>query len=166
MTTLLFAGAALLLLLGLGICLWAVISFSSSRRKRVAPAAPAIAVAVAAPTPPPPPPDDDATAVVSRGYGTLHATTGPLSGQSFALRLDGLLIGRDRAQAEVVVEDPSISKKHVWVGVRDGAVLAVDQASTNGTYLNSLGSRIGEVRLAPGDTLILSDDAARFVYRA
>jgi pSer/pThr/pTyr-binding forkhead associated (FHA) protein len=82
------------------------------------------------------------------------------------LHVDGLTIGRDRAQAEVIVEDPSVSKRHVWVGVRDGAVLAVDQSSTNGTYLNSLGARIAEVRLAHGDTIILSDDAARFEYRA
>jgi pSer/pThr/pTyr-binding forkhead associated (FHA) protein len=59
-----------------------------------------------------------------------------------------------------------VSKKHVWIGLREGIVMAIDQSSTNGTYLNKLGTRIGQVRLSPGDTIILSDDVARFVYKA
>jgi pSer/pThr/pTyr-binding forkhead associated (FHA) protein len=153
------AGGILLLVLGLGLCVAAIITFKLARKRPAPQAQTPIAT-------PPVPIDDDATLVVGHGYGTLHAISGPLSGQIFALRDAGLTIGRDRTQAEVIVEDPSVSKKHVWVGVRDGAVQAIDQSSTKGTYLNSLGTRINEVRLAPGDTLILSDDAARFVYRA
>lgn len=95
----------------------------------------------------------------------MHAVSGPLAGQSFPLKMDGFYIGRDRTQSQIVIEHPSVSKRHVWVGIKDGAVTAIDQASTNGTYLNTLGTRIGQVRLSPGDTLILSDDVARFVYK-
>jgi hypothetical protein len=124
--------------------------------------------------PPPPPPmpmpvsaDTDATVVADRlGFGSLNATSGPLAGQTFPLKMDGFYIGRDRSVSQVVIDHPSVSKKHVWVGIRDGIPTAVDQSSTNGTYLNTLGTRIGQVRLAPGDTLIISDDVARFVYRA
>ena len=141
--------------------------------------------APAAPPPPPPAPqprstqpaagpvhapapgETDSTVVAgSTGIGALHAISGPLSGQSFPLKIDGFYIGRDRTLAQVVIEDPSVSKRHVWVGVREGVITAVDQSSTNGTYLNTLGTRIGQVRLNPGDTLIISDDVARFVYRA
>ena len=80
--------------------------------------------------------------------------------------MDGFYIGRDRTLSQIVIEDASVSKRHVWVGVREGVVTAVDQSSTNGTYLNTLGTRIGQVRLTPGDTLILSDDVARFEYKA
>lgn len=115
----------------------------------------------------PAPGETDSTVVAgSTGIGALHAISGPLSGQSFPLKIDGFYIGRDRTLAQVVIEDPSVSKRHVWVGVREGVITAVDQSSTNGTYLNTLGTRIGQVRLNPGDTLIISDDVARFVYRA
>ena len=129
------------------------------------------------PPPPPPPPvadvippgagDTDSTVVAERiGLGELHATTGPLAGQTFALKINGFYIGRDRTVSDVVIETPSVSKRHVWVGIRDGVPTAIDQNSTNGTYLNTLGTRIGTVRLTPGDTLIISDDVARFVYKA
>jgi S-DNA-T family DNA segregation ATPase FtsK/SpoIIIE len=110
--------------------------------------------------------DTDATVVAERvGFGALHATAGPLAGQSFPLKMDGFYIGRDRSVSQVVLDTPSVSKRHVWVGIREGVPTAIDQSSTNGTYLNTLGTRIGQVRLTPGDTLIISDDVARFVYR-
>ncbi|HEX8409507.1 MAG TPA: FHA domain-containing protein [Thermoanaerobaculia bacterium] len=121
-----------------------------------------------APTPTPDPVfDSDATVLAgSTGLGVLYAVSGPLAGQTFPLKIDGFYIGRDRTLSQVVIEDASVSKRHVWVGVREGVVTAVDQSSTNGTYLNTLGTRIGQVRLTPGDTLILSDDVARFAYKA
>jgi pSer/pThr/pTyr-binding forkhead associated (FHA) protein len=109
--------------------------------------------------------DVEATVIAGLSFGALHAISGPLSGQTFPLKMDGFYIGRDRTLSQVVIEHPSVSKRHVWVGVREGVVTAIDQSSTNGTYLNALGTRIGETRLAPGDVLILSDDVARFVYR-
>ena len=109
--------------------------------------------------------DVEATVIAGLGFGALHAVSGPLAGQTFPLKMDGFYIGRDRTLSQVVIELPSVSKRHVWVGVREGVVTAIDQSSTNGTYLNALGTRIGETRLTPGDVLILSDDVARFVYR-
>ena len=97
-------------------------------------------------------------------WGALHATSGALTGRVFPIYPNGFYIGRDKTQAQVVIESQSVSKRHVWVGVKDGAVVAIDQKSTNGTYLNSLDTAVGEVRLKPGDTLILSDDVARFSY--
>lgn len=110
--------------------------------------------------------DADSTVVAgSTGIGVLIAVSGPLTGQTFPLKIEGFYIGRDRTLSQVVIEDSSVSKRHVWVGVREGVVTAVDQSSTNGTYLNTLGTRIGQVRLTPGDTLIISDDVARFAYK-
>ena len=128
------------------------------------------------PTPPPPPPppslvpEVESTVMIDSRkqqiWGSLHATSGPLAGRVFPIEPDGFYIGRDATQSQVVVDLPSISKRHVWVGVRDGAVVAIDQKSTNGTYLNTPGTAVGEVRLRPGDTLVLSDDAARFTFHA
>ena len=46
---------------------------------------------------------------------------------------------------------------------RDGRVWAIDQGSTNGTFRKD--QRITEVQLKRGDTLILGDNAAIFVYQ-
>ena len=97
-------------------------------------------------------------------FGALHATTGVLAGRVFPIDPNGFYIGRDRTLAQVIIESPSVSKRHVWVGVRDGAVVAIDQKSTNGTYLNDRENAITETRLKAGDVLILSDDVARFTY--
>jgi hypothetical protein len=96
-------------------------------------------------------------------YGLLHCTSGPLEGQRFIVEEDGFYIGRDPALSKVVVPDTRVSKRHVRIVPRDGKVWAVDQSSTNGTFLG--GQRITEVQLKRGDTLVLGDNAATFVYQ-
>jgi hypothetical protein len=104
---------------------------------------------------------------LKRSFGALVCTKGPLSGQTFAITPEGFWIGRDSAVSQVVVNVGAISKRHVWVGPRDGEIKAFDESSTNGTYLNTPAkSRIREVALSEGDVLILADDMARFEYRS
>ena len=99
-------------------------------------------------------------------FGMLHCTGGPLEGQRFIIEDDGLYIGRDEAISKVVIPDSRISKRHVRIIPRDGKVWAIDQNSTNGTFLGKEGAeRITEVQLKRGDTLILADGAATFVYQ-
>jgi pSer/pThr/pTyr-binding forkhead associated (FHA) protein len=99
-------------------------------------------------------------------YGMLHCTAGPLEGQRFVVEEDGFYIGRDPVLSKVVVNDTRVSKRHVRILPRDGKVWAIDEGSTNGTYLASApGNRITEVQLKRGDTLILGDNAAVFVYQ-
>ncbi|HEX3067344.1 MAG TPA: FHA domain-containing protein [Thermoanaerobaculia bacterium] len=118
---------------------------------------------------PPATADDDKTVMTDqrRGqlFGALHGTSGPLAGRVFPIDASGFYIGRDRATSQVVIDSPSISKRHVWIGVKDGAVVAADQSSTNGTFLNDPNAAITEAKLTPGDTLILGGDVARFEYR-
>ena len=78
----------------------------------------------------------------------------------------GFYIGRDPVLSTVVIHDKRISKRHVRIVPRDGNVWAIDEGSTNGTFLASaMGTRITEVQLKRGDTLILGDNAATFVYQ-
>ena len=93
-------------------------------------------------------------------------TSFTVNGQRMEVRPEGFYIGRDGNYAQVKIEDPRVSSRHLWVGVRDGRVVAIDQNSTNGTFLNQLGTqRIKEVALNAGDTVILSEaDVARFIY--
>lgn len=101
------------------------------------------------------------------GLGSIVCTSGPLAGQQFEIRAEGLYIGRDGTLSQIVVNDNRVSKRHVWVGPRNGRVAVVDQGSTNGTFLNVPGSqRITEVYLNPGDTIIVSEaDVVRFRYQ-
>jgi S1-C subfamily serine protease len=103
----------------------------------------------------------------SANYGAITWTSGPLAGKRLEVRAEGFYIGRESSSAQVVIEDPRVSSRHVWLGVRNGRVVLVDSGSTNGTFLNTISSgRIQEIVLNPGDTIIISEaDVARFVYQ-
>ena len=100
-------------------------------------------------------------------YGSIKFVSGALAGQEFDIAPDGACIGRDSALSQIVLADPRISKRHVWIGVRDGRVTIADQGSRNGTFVNDPKSdRVTEVSLKDGDMVILGEsDVARFEYR-
>lgn len=109
-------------------------------------------------------PEGATVAVVWKG--SIVWTAGPHEGLRLPLDDGGFYIGRDKDVAQLVIEDSRISRKHVWVGIRDGKPMVIDQSSTNGTFLNSRNNRIGEAELSPGDEVILSEDVARFRFDA
>ncbi len=69
-------------------------------------------------------------------YGSITFVSGPLSGQEFQIKPDGDFIGRDGGSSQIVIGDPRISKRHLWIGVKDGRVVIADQNSRNGTFIN------------------------------
>jgi hypothetical protein len=103
---------------------------------------------------------------VTISYGVIKFTSGVLAGQEFEVKPEGTYIGREPSLAQIVVADPRISKRHLWIGVRDGMVKIVDQESRNGTFINDPRSeRVTESTLNSGDTVILGEsDVARFEY--
>jgi pSer/pThr/pTyr-binding forkhead associated (FHA) protein len=104
--------------------------------------------------------------VATEWYGSIVFTEGRLAGQSFAIDPEkGLYIGRDRELSVVVIEDSRISRRHCWVGVKDGKVVVVDQKSTNGTYLGDSKQRVTESALVEGSVVILGENAAAFRYQ-
>jgi hypothetical protein len=104
---------------------------------------------------------------VAISYGTIRFVSGVLVGQEFDVNPEGSYIGRESSLSQIVVSDPRISKRHLWIGVRDGQVIIVDQDSRNGTFVNDPKSeRITEATLHSGDTVILGEsDVARFEYQ-
>ena len=104
---------------------------------------------------------------VTISYGVIKFTSGVLAGQEFEVKPEGSYIGREPSLSQIVVADPRISKRHVWIGVRDGLVKIVDQESRNGTFINDPRSeRVTEASLNSGDTVILGEsDVARFEYQ-
>ncbi len=105
---------------------------------------------------------------VAISYGNIHFVSGVLAGQEFEIKPEGAYIGREASLSQVVVSDPRISKRHLWIGVKDGLVKIVDQDSRNGTFVNDPKSdRITEATLTDGDTVIMGEsDVARFEYHA
>jgi hypothetical protein len=99
-----------------------------------------------------------ATAFGSFTIRSLTCTRGLLNGQRFSLTATGVLIGRQPGQAQIVVNDSRASGKHVWIGYENGMLVAIDQGTTNGTFVNDV--RLGRISKAPlkdGDTVIVSE---------
>jgi FHA domain len=65
-----------------------------------------------------------------------------------------LLIGRS-SSCDVVLSDPTVSRRHALVTCRDAAWVFQDLASTNGSVLN--GRTVGRSELRPGDRLVLGE---------
>ncbi len=98
--------------------------------------------------------------------GKIAFTTGALAGQQFEIPAGGFYIGRDDSLAQVVIADTRVSKRHLWIGVQQGRVTAVDQGSTNGTFINTPNSeRVTTVSLNPGDTIFLSGPEICFTFQ-
>ena len=143
-----------------------------------APAAAPAPAPVSAPEPPasgrdvtrmaamPVPQPEGGSTVMVQWYGLIQCTSGALEGQRFIIEETGLYIGRDPALSQVAINDKRISKRHVRIIPRDGKVVAIDQNSTNGTFLGKAGGeRITEHQLKRGDILVLADNASTFVYQ-
>ncbi len=103
---------------------------------------------------------------VTIDYGSIKFTSGVLAGERFPVDPEGVYIGRESSLSQIVVADPRISKRHLWIGVRDGQVKIVDEGSRNGTFVNDPRSeRVTETTLKAGDTVIMGEsDVARFEY--
>jgi hypothetical protein len=101
-----------------------------------------------------------------KSYGSIKFVSGPLRDQEFKVNSEGDFIGRDGGSSQIVIADPRISKRHIWIGVRNGLVVIEDQNSRNGTFVNDPRSaRVTETSLKPGDIVILGEsDVARFEY--
>ena len=104
---------------------------------------------------------------VAISYGYITFVSGVLAGERFEVQPEGAYIGRESSLSQIIVSDPRISKRHLWIGVKDGLVRIIDQDSRNGTFVNDPKSeRVTEATLNSGDTVILGEsDVARFEYQ-
>jgi len=86
------------------------------------------------------------------GMHRLRFTAGPLAGQRVEVTAE-LVLGR---QADLVIEDPQVSRRHASVRPAGDALEVEDHGSRNGTWVN--GARIAATtRLVPGDQVRLGD---------
>jgi pSer/pThr/pTyr-binding forkhead associated (FHA) protein len=83
----------------------------------------------------------------------LRFVTGPLAGREVEVA-SALVLGRQAA--DLVIEDPQVSRRHASVRPAGDALEVEDHGSRNGTWVN--GARIGgTTRLAPGDRVRVGD---------
>ncbi|MBZ5869663.1 FHA domain-containing protein, partial [Escherichia coli] len=62
-----------------------------------------------------------------------------IDGQRYSLNASSITLGRS-SEADILVDDTGVSRKHLEIRLDDGQGTAVDLGSTNGSFLN--GSRI------------------------
>lgn len=83
-----------------------------------------------------------------------------INGQSYSCNLP-VTLGRS-SQADIMVDDTGVSRRHLEIIEQDGVYLAVDLGSTNGSYLNGE-KLVGRRELSQGS--VLSMGRARIVFR-
>lgn len=87
--------------------------------------------------------------------GLLHAITGPVAGQKFPLDGRPLIIGRD-PDCHIVLEDPTVSHRHVRLACQGIQLIVEDLGSKNKTKVN--GKPIFKTRvLRSGDLVQIGD---------
>lgn len=90
----------------------------------------------------------------------LVIADGPGAGQRFRLDPPGRVVGR-AAPADIVIDDPAISRRHCRLAPAGGAILVEDLGSTNGTLVD--GVRLGmPTVLAHGALLALGTVRLRY----
>jgi pSer/pThr/pTyr-binding forkhead associated (FHA) protein len=83
----------------------------------------------------------------------LRFTAGPLAGHQVEVT-SVLVLGRQAA--DLLIEDPQVSRRHASVRPAGDALELEDHGSLNGTWVN--GARVGgTTRLVPGDQVRLGD---------
>jgi len=93
-------------------------------------------------------------AIHTENNPTLEVATPPFEGQKavFTDKLKELVIGRDNT-CQLILDTPTISRRHVVLQKKWGGVTLTDLGSKNGTLVN--GEKVKEKLLKDGDVLLL-----------
>ncbi|WP_426301191.1 FhaA domain-containing protein [Arthrobacter sp. R-11] len=76
-----------------------------------------------------------------------------IGGQRYSLNAPSVILGRS-SEADILVEDTGVSRKHLEIRSEGGFVRAVDLGSTNGSYVN--GHKLdGSTELVDGSTITM-----------
>jgi len=76
-----------------------------------------------------------------------------IGGQRYSLNAPSIVLGRS-SEADILVDDTGVSRKHLEIQTVAGVVSAVDLGSTNGSYVN--GHKVdGSVELTDGSTITM-----------
>jgi hypothetical protein len=94
------------------------------------------------------------------GYA-LEFVSGRFQGTSVPLPEGAeVLLGRE-SDADVVLQEDMVSRRHAKIAVRGGEILLTDLGSTNGTFVN--GQKVKRVRIAEGDRVLVGTSLMKVV---
>jgi diguanylate cyclase (GGDEF)-like protein len=97
------------------------------------------------------------SSIVRANLGTLTVLAGPAAGETCTLAQEVTILGRD-AGADVVLEDPTVSRVHARITRSDELQHIIeDLGSTNGTFV--AGRRVRRASLTTGDRVQLGRDS-------
>ena len=80
----------------------------------------------------------------------LRVVEGPRKGAAFPVTVGATTVGRER-DATIVIDHPTVSRRHFEITVREDGTFAADLGSSSGLFVN--GVRVGHIRLKVGDEL-------------
>lgn len=101
------------------------------------------------------------------GWASPAPAAAPLSatldvdGRSYRLSAEVTVIGRS-SDADIVLDDPGVSRRHAEVHLMDGRARVIDLGSTNGTFVD--GERVHAGNLAEGSTITVG--RTRIIFHA
>ncbi len=76
-----------------------------------------------------------------------------IDGQRYSLNAPSIVLGRS-AEADILVDDTGVSRRHLEIRTENGVTSAVDLGSTNGSYVN--GHKVaGSTELTDGSTITM-----------
>jgi hypothetical protein len=96
---------------------------------------------------------------ITPGEGILVVRSGERIGEQFVLRKSLTSLGR-HPDSDIILDDITVSRRHVEIEHVDGRYLIRDAGSLNGTYLNQ--ERVDTAELHQGDELQVGK--YRFVF--
>jgi pSer/pThr/pTyr-binding forkhead associated (FHA) protein len=94
-------------------------------------------------------------------HAKLVAVSSNLAGQAYPLDRRELIIGREPAENDVVIQHRSVSRNHAKIIWRDHHFTVIDLRSSNGILVN--GSPFRAANLVTGDVITLGHVKLRFV---
>ena len=94
------------------------------------------------------PDDEEAVRALPKGSALLIVRRGAEAGSRFLLDTESTTVGRSQ-EADILLDDISVSRRHAVFSRTDDGVVVKDIGSLNGTYVNR--QMVDEQLLQPGD---------------
>ena len=101
--------------------------------------------------PPPLPPSDPMGGYGSPRGRTAQQLTLSYNGRHVDVAKERFVLGRSKTQADLVLEDPNVSRQHAAIERVGNDWVLVDLGSTNGCYID--GQRVSRRNIADGDVI-------------